>query len=358
MGRVYNPDLKTVVVAKGTESDPLVLEAIVRKNKDGSLFFSWTGGGNAEPRVENVIKCKKSYDNGKTWSEEKILFAHPGKGMFMPAVYSDGNRLLAFPNSYYGWESTGFCQDMQSYISVSEDGGESFSIPKGIPTRINAVHIKNTIKVQDRLIFPCSWIEQTGEYWASFFGQNKPCVVDGKVYERFDGSFYSNHTEYCGTLLSDDGGKTFRLCGRIGAEGRFFVEPVAVELSDGSLVMLLRTGEKRLYKSLSYDKGESWSEPVPTDIPSPITKVMLHKDGDGAIYLLHNPSVEKRSPLSVWVSRDDMQSWAVKVVLVSDEDEPLCYPDGFIDEERGVLCISWDDRKSVYYSEFPLSKLK
>ena len=79
MSRYYNPYLKTVIVASGTEKDPHVLEAIVRKNKDGSLFFSWTGGGKAEPRVENVVKCKKSYDNGKSRSEEKILFAHPCK---------------------------------------------------------------------------------------------------------------------------------------------------------------------------------------------------------------------------------------------------------------------------------------
>ena len=44
--------------------------------------------------------------------------------------------------------------------------------------------------------------------------------------------------------------------------------------------------------------------------------------------------------------------------MVSDDDMPLCYPDGFIDEEKGALCFSWDDRKSVYYSEYPLSKLK
>lgn len=358
MNRIYNPELKTVVVASGTECDPLVLEAIVRKNTDGSLFFSWTGGGNAEPRVENVIKFKKSYDGGRSWSEEKILFAHPSKGMFMPAVYSEGNMLIAFPNSYYGWESTGFCQDMQSYISVSNDGGESFSTPKTIPLGINGVHVKNTLKVGDRLIFPCSWIELTGETWASFYGQNKPCVVNGKIYERGEESFYGNHTEYCGALLSDDNGKTFRLCGRIGNKGRFFVEPMAIDLSDGTLVMLLRTGEKRLYKSFSHDNGETWSQPTPTDIPSPITKVMLLKDKEGAIYLLHNPSVERRSPLSVWVSRDDMRSWSVKVDLVSDDDMPLCYPDGFIDEGKGALCFSWDDRKSVYYSEYQLSKLK
>lgn len=365
MSRIYHPNLINQIVASGTEKDPLVLEGIVRKQGDGSLFLSWTGGGNGEPTLENVVKYRRSFDEGKSWTEESILFAHPRKGMFNPALFVDGNSLYAFPGSYYSYYETGFSQDMQTYISVSHDCGETFSIPHSIPGCINNIHIKCTRKVGNRWIFPCSWVEITDKYWASASYANKPCVVAGKEMVQPAPTQYKNgieyyldwhwnHTEFCGVLISDDEGSTFRICGRIGHEGTYFVEPMMAVLSDGTLVMLLRTKEHRLYESRSYDNGETWSDPVPTDIPSPITKVCLLQDSVGRIYLLHNPNPGGRNPLSLWISKDDMHTWGTKIDLVQDLESPLCYPDGFIDEERGKLCFAWDDRKHIYYSEYPL----
>lgn len=362
MSRVYHPDFRTVVVSTAPHEDPLVLEGIVRKLADGSLFLSWTGGGDAEPREENVTKYSRSFDNGCTWTSEEILFSHPKKGIFTPALFVDGTNLYAFPNSYYN--DTNFSQDMQSYISVSHDCGATFSAPRSLPGCINNVHIKCTLKVGKRWIFPCSWIEITGHYWASYINGNKPCIVGGKVTEPEEtdqcavcnSNWYGNHTEYCGVLISEDEGKSFQIRGRIGHEGTYFVEPMMTVLSDGTFVMLLRTGEKRLYESRSYDSGETWTEPKATDIPSAITKVLLLKDSLGRIYLVHNPNGDSfhRSPLALWISEDDMQTWKYKIELARDDTMPLCYPDGFLDEERQMLCLSWDDRKNIYYSEFPI----
>jgi hypothetical protein len=283
----------------------------------------------------------------------------------MPALFMDGNSLYAFPCSYYSYHETGFSQDMQSYISVSHDCGETFSLPHSIPGCINNIHIKCTLKIGNRWIFPCSWVEITDKYWASAANANKSCIVAGKEIRQpapeqyknlveYNLDWYGNHTEFCGVLISDDEGKTFRIRGRIGHVGTYFVEPVMTLLSDGTLIMLLRTKEHCLYESRSYDNGETWSEPVATDIPSPITKVCLLRDHAGRIYLLHNPSTTARSPLSVWISNDDMKSWNRKIDLVQDSVRPVCYPDGFIDEDRGLLCFSWDDRSHIYYSEFPI----
>ena len=56
-----NKNLKTVLVASAkTEDDTLVLEGIVRKLADGSLFMSWTGGGSFEPCQKNkTFYCLK-----------------------------------------------------------------------------------------------------------------------------------------------------------------------------------------------------------------------------------------------------------------------------------------------------------
>lgn len=352
-----NERMTTVQVATGHGEDTIILEGIVRKLGDGSLFLSWTGGGRMEPCQKNRTMCSRSYDGGKTWEEERILFQHPVKGVFTPALFVDGNRLFAYPGSYY--DDTNFAQDMQSYWSVSEDGGKTFSSPASFPGCINNVHIKCTKKIGNRWIFACSWIELDGDCWAPPGGE-KACIVAGKEIPEWPNHVWDwnwhNHTEYCGALISEDEGKSWKICGRIGRKGRRFVEPMLVELSDGTLVMYLRTNEPWLYESRSTDGGEHWSEGVRTEIPSAVTKVCLLRDQAGTIYLLHNPNPAGRNPLELWISRDDLKTWEEKHILVSGDGEKdwICYPDGFLDEERKMLCFAWENRKAVFYSEFPI----
>ena len=82
---------------------------------------------------------------------------------------------------------------------------------------------------------------------------------------------------------------------------------------------------------------------------------------DGRIFLLHNPaSIQpdgkwgRRSPLSLWISDDDMRTWRTKVDLVSDTERNLNYPDGFLDEERGEVRFAWEDAYSVYVAAVPM----
>ena len=354
-----NKRMTTIQVATGHGEDSIILEGIVRKLENGTLFLSWTGGGTYEPSQKNRTMYSRSFDGGKTWEPERILFQHPKKGIFTPALFVDGNRLFAFPGSYY--DDTNFAQDMQSYWSVSEDGGGRFSVPCSFPGCINNIHIKCTKKIGNRWLFACSWIELDGNGWAPP-GGDKASIVAGNENVEWNGTIWEwngqNHTEYCGVLMSEDEGKSWRICGRIGHTGRRFVEPMLEELSDGTLVMLLRTDEPWLWISRSTDGGEHWSESERTEIPSAVTKVCLLRGNDGAIYLLHNPNPKGRNPLELWISRDDMNTWQEKHTLLSGEDEKecFCYPDGFLDEERKMLCFAWENRKAVYYSEFSLEE--
>ena len=51
-----------------------------------------------------------------------------------------------------------------------------------------------------------------------------------------------------------------------------------------------------------------------------------------------------------------LKTWEEKITLLSsdDESEMFCYPDGFIDEERGVIAFVWENRRKVFYSEFSI----
>lgn len=353
MSITFHEKLKTTVISSNEEHPCIKLDVNVCRLNDGNLIATWTAGGTEEPVTENSTYYSFSSDNGQSWSKKQVLFQHPKKGMFTPEIFTFKDKLFAFPGSYYN--DTMFSNDFHSYISISSDNGKTFSPPASIGNAIDGIHVKSTFIKGDRIVLACSWIEQSEESWANFDGANRECILAGKVMprENFRGLY---HQEYCGALVSDNGGESWRVCGRIGYKTGCFVEPALVQLSDGTLVMLIRNQHKfRLYESRSYDLGETWSEIKETDIPSAVTKISLAKDKKGRIYLLNNPRNEGvRSPLSVWISDDDMKTWKTKIDLVWSDDHPVSYPDAFIDDERNMLCFGWDDRKNIYYSEFPL----
>ena len=67
---------------------------------------------------------------------------------------------------------------------------------------------------------------------------------------------------YC--YLSDDDGETWREGGRVQPAGGPSYEPACIELKDGRVLMLMRTGLGSQFISLSNDGGETWTAPEPT----------------------------------------------------------------------------------------------
>jgi len=228
---------------------------------------------------------------------------------------------------------------------------------------------------------PVSWAELVGEEWAEPSTGRPPAQgrVGARLLEQVElpygadsalqqkaGNAWAdrNHRYVCGVMLSDDEGATFRLRGYIrgGAHG-WLIEPRVVELSNGRMVMLIRSQHDGwLWKSTSDDAGETWAPATVTDIPNPAAKVNLLRAQDGRIFLIHNPvehtgpTMGGRNPISLWVSDDDMQTWDVQVDLVKDSapKASLNYPDGYIAEERGELHFAWEDGRRVYLARMPL----
>jgi len=204
------------------------------------------------------------------------------------------------------------------------------------------------------------WVGQTAQPQVELpYGADLP-----QLYQAGNAWADRNHRYAAGVMISDDAGQTFQLRGYLRhPEARHFIEPKVVELSDGRVVLLSREKWKGgIWRSESTDGGETWSPIELTDIPNPSSKFRVLRARDGRIFLLHNPvgiqSSEKwgrRSPLSLWVSDDDMKTWRVKVDLVTDPDHNLNYPDGFIDEERQELHFAWEDAFSVYIARVPMN---
>lgn len=89
--------------------------------------------------------------------------------------------------------------------------------------------------------------------------------------------------------ISDDEGKTWRQVDMPNSRGR--VHPTVVELDDGHLAAFMRSREADfIYRSDSYNWGDSWTEPVPTPIPNNNSSISAIRLKSGRVAIACNPT--------------------------------------------------------------------
>jgi sialidase-1 len=117
---------------------------------------------------------------------------------------------------------------------------------------------------------------------------------------------------YSHVIYSDDGGKNWKLGG---SAGPFCNESTVVELTDGSLMLNMRSyaGKNRRAVSISRDGGLSWSDPVLDDaLIEPVCQASLLRIGKGrnSALLFSNPAATERMNMTVRLSRDEGKTWS------------------------------------------------
>jgi hypothetical protein len=154
-------------------------------------------------------------------------------------------------------------------------------------------------------------------------------------------------------MLSDDGGASWRLSrGRARLDKpRGMQEPCAIELADGRVRMLARTGAGSIHTSISADGGETWSAPEPTTLESPCSSLTLRRAPDGRLVCLYNHATPlnegaffPRTPLVYALSSDDGATWSAPVVIdasgVEHRDRQNIYPSPCFTPEGMVVVWS------------------
>lgn len=88
-------------------------------------------------------------------------------------------------------------------------------------------------------------------------------------------------------------------------------EPTVVELTDGSLWMLMRTLNRNMHAAISRDEGRTWEPPFETPFQTVGAPAALHRLSwePNTIILLWNSSPLGRWPLDVAISEDDCRTW-------------------------------------------------
>ena len=152
------------------------------------------------------------------------------------------------------------------------------------------------------------------------------------------------------TYVSADNGKTWRRSniidmGGVGAHDGAF-EASLVELKDGRLYMLMRTSWERFWAAYSWDKGLSWRQVGPSNIPTgsspgclarlasgrvaliwtsplpggeprPLAKVLSQPPplkANEYFYITPNPSLGGRQ-ISIMFSEDETKTWTKPIVV-------------------------------------------
>ena len=276
---LQKPDKDIVLTISRGPDNPRNSEGDFITLKSGRILYIYTRftGDSYMDHATAFLASRYSDNGGKTWSkEDKQVVAQEGQQNVMSvSLFRLTTGEIAM--IYLRKNSLTDCMPM---IRFSSDEAQTWSEPKPCITDRQGyfvVHNNRVIQMQNgRLILPVAY--------------------SGGIYSYF----------------SDDNGKTWKSSIAVPKpEGIIHQEPAVVELSNGDLSMIMRTGVSTQYITYSKDKGESWSPSTPSNIvsasqsPASIAKI----PGSSDILLVWNnnnnnetPALRaKRTPLNIAV---------------------------------------------------------
>jgi predicted neuraminidase len=142
---------------------------------------------------------------------------------------------------------------------------------------------------------------------------------------------------------SDDEGETWTMHGPIPGEPN--QHPTLIERSDGSVLALLRPSgpHPNVLKSVSWDGGRTWSPAEVTPLGCPHAAMDAVSLADGRVALAWNRDPTRRNPLTLALSEDEGETWAVQRDLVTG-DGSFHYP-AIIQSRDGLLHLAFTNNR-------------
>ena len=164
----------------------------------------------------------------------------------------------------------------------------------------------------------------------------------------------------CGFLASTDAGRTWIRRGWTRPKGtRHYAENMVVELADGRLRQLMRTG-LGLMSSESSDGGLTWTTPAqPDNLRQVISRFGFIRLASGHLLFVKNGDApdrvdgNRRDKLTVFASDDEGRTW--KGGLTLDGRRNVSYPDVF-QAPDGSVYVSYDHDRGTKRDELLFAK--
>jgi predicted neuraminidase len=282
------------VVAPVGPDNPRNSEAAIIPLEDGSLLLGWTefyageGADHGPARISGLI----STDNGATWTNKYTLVENDGGCNVMEVNFL---RLKDDRIALFYCQKNSESTDCRVMIRTSADEGKTWDAAQQI--------------------------SPAGKYTGLTNGRSIRLASGRILLEAWE-----NGDSYC--YISDDDGATWRESQRV-KPGDGSWEPACIELKDGRVMMLMRTGLGGQYKSLSSDGGETWSEPVATPLTgtaAPVSISRVPATGDLLAVWNNNLEIGARRPLTAAISTDEGETWTRLKNVEEGDDDQWAYP--------------------------------
>ncbi len=315
-GSAYAGEIQkeSLLVIEPNKTNPRNSEGDFIELKDGRLCLIYTRfrGGSSDHATAD-LGMRTSDDGGKSWSDDKIIIRCEG-GLNVMSV-----SLLRLANGeialFYLRKTSR--EDCRPLMCLSSDEAQTWSQPKVcITDEVGYYVLNNDRAVQlrsGRIILPVAWHQGPGQKW------DRAGVI------------------MC--YLSDDNGQSWRRSkdtfkGYAPDGKRITVqEPGVVELTDGRVMMFMRTNAGSQYVCHSKDGGETWTKTQPSNLASPLSPATIERipwmgdllcvwnDHSG----VHPYPKGRRTPLCLAISKDEGATWSTSQILEGNPDGWYCY---------------------------------
>lgn len=259
---------------------------ILRYDGNGKLVLLYKVGHNVQ---EWYTMTSESKDFGLTWSESREAV----EGDHTPRI-STKNHLIIQGNNWFGGTSIETNTTHDCFIDVSRDGGKTWSLH---PIPFEHVVPENVGDIK--------W-EGIKELWLS----------DPEIVLRWDG----------------------------------VIQPTLWSQEPGRLSCLMRSSRGCLFRSDSFDNGETWCKAYPTSLPNNNCGIDVALLSQGTLAVFYNPvnvNWGERTPLSVSLSEDDGETWSAPWDLENQPGE-YSYPFALAHENYIDLTYTWRRKKIVH----------
>ena len=277
-------------------------------------------------------RLSTSKDGGKTWSEPGPIIA-PGMNVEHPGHVGqllrtrDGTIVIVyvdFTDRFFSWSEEKLAPNpgckLELWVIRSTDGGKTWTDRQRLLDGYNT-DFMGLIQTRDgNVVAAVGHLDFEGAHWVTY------------------------------SFVSKDDGKTWRRSNVIDLGGRGHHdgadEPSLAELSDGRLMMLIRTSLGQFWKAISTDGGHYWRTIKPSGINASSAPGWLLRLKSGRLVFAWNqfkagptwwgkrferaafefPASSHREELSIAFSDDDGQTWTEPVVIARQPGGQLCYP--------------------------------